>query len=53
MFWICLQVEVEALELEKVDLGQQIGDLLVDSRDLLQTKMRLGLEVATYRYFYP
>ncbi|XP_036439922.1 nestin [Colossoma macropomum] len=44
-----LQVEVEALESEKVDLGEQIGDLLVDTRDLLQTKMRLGLEVATYR----
>ncbi|KAL7887465.1 hypothetical protein AOLI_G00051860 [Acnodon oligacanthus] len=44
-----LQVQVEALESEKVDLGEQIGDLLVDTRDLLQTKMSLGLEVATYR----
>ncbi|KAL6488546.1 hypothetical protein MHYP_G00022870 [Metynnis hypsauchen] len=44
-----LQVQVDALESEKVDLGEQIGDLLVDTRDLLQTKMCLGLEVATYR----
>ncbi|XP_027005425.2 nestin [Tachysurus fulvidraco] len=44
-----LQAHVEALEAEKLDLGEQIGDLLVESRNLLKTKMSLNLEVATYR----
>ncbi|XP_072534861.1 nestin [Salminus brasiliensis] len=44
-----LQAQVEGLEAEKVDLREQIGDLLVDRRNLLQMKMCLGLEVATYR----
>ncbi|TSK34790.1 Nestin [Bagarius yarrelli] len=43
-----LQAHVEALEAEKLDLGEQIGELLVESRDLLQTKMSLNLEVANY-----
>ncbi|KAG7335991.1 hypothetical protein KOW79_000684 [Hemibagrus wyckioides] len=44
-----LQAHVEALEAEKLDLGGQIGELLVDTRNLLKTKMSLNLEVATYR----
>ncbi|KAK3572317.1 hypothetical protein QTP86_030229 [Hemibagrus guttatus] len=45
-----LQAHVEALEAEKLALGGQIGELLVDTRNLLKTKMSLNLEVATYRY---
>lgn len=41
---------MEALEAEKVDLGEQIGELLGESRSLLKMKMSLSLEVATYRY---
>ncbi|XP_053350946.1 nestin [Clarias gariepinus] len=44
-----LQAHVEALEAEKVDLGEQIGELLGESRSLLKMKMSLSLEVATYR----
>ncbi|XP_026781750.3 nestin isoform X1 [Pangasianodon hypophthalmus] len=44
-----LQAHVEALEAEKLDLGEQMGELLVESRNLLQMKMSLSLEVATYR----
>ncbi|KAI5618203.1 nestin [Silurus asotus] len=44
-----LQAHVEALEAEKMNLGGEIGDLLVESRSLLQMKMSLSLEVATYR----
>lgn len=47
---LSLQAHVEALEAEKLDLGDQIGELLVESRNLLQMKMSLSLEVATYRY---
>ncbi|XP_062394814.1 nestin [Sardina pilchardus] len=46
---IQLQVHVEALEEEKTSLGAQIDDLIMESRTLLQLKMSLGLEVATYR----
>uniref|UniRef100_A0A8C1GIN2 Nestin n=1 Tax=Cyprinus carpio TaxID=7962 RepID=A0A8C1GIN2_CYPCA len=44
-----LQAQVDALELEKDNLGQQIDSLMVDRQNLLQAKMSLGLEVATYR----
>ncbi|XP_016144689.1 nestin-like [Sinocyclocheilus grahami] len=44
-----LQAQVDALELEKDSLGQQIDSLMVDRQNLLQVKMSLGLEVATYR----
>ncbi|KAM4600404.1 nestin [Polymixia lowei] len=44
-----LQEHVQGLEVKKEDLGQQIDALLLDSRCLLQLKMSLGLEVATYR----
>ncbi|XP_062847779.1 nestin [Trichomycterus rosablanca] len=44
-----LQAHVEALETEKVEISEQISELMVDRRNLLQMKMSLGLEVATYR----
>ncbi|KAG1947942.1 nestin [Pimephales promelas] len=44
-----LQAQVDALELEKDSLGQQIDSMMVDRQNLLQVKMSLGLEVATYR----
>ncbi|XP_073703163.1 nestin [Garra rufa] len=44
-----LQAQVDALELEKDSMGQQIDSLMVDRQNLLQVKMSLGLEVATYR----
>ncbi|KAJ8398412.1 hypothetical protein AAFF_G00426670 [Aldrovandia affinis] len=44
-----LQAHLESLEGEKVELGEQISDILEDRRKLLQLKMSLGLEVATYR----
>uniref|UniRef100_A0A8C2F1G5 Nestin n=1 Tax=Cyprinus carpio TaxID=7962 RepID=A0A8C2F1G5_CYPCA len=43
------QAQVDALEVEKDSLGQQIDSLMVDRQNLLQVKMSLGLEVATYR----
>ncbi|XP_016085729.1 nestin-like [Sinocyclocheilus grahami] len=43
------QAQVDALELEKDSLGQQIDSLMGDRQNLLQVKMSLGLEVATYR----
>lgn len=50
MSHIFAQAQVDALELEKDSLGQQIDSLMVDRQNLLQVKMSLGLEVATYRY---
>ncbi|XP_052002369.1 nestin-like [Xyrauchen texanus] len=44
-----LQAQVDTLEVEKGSLGQQIDSLMVDRQNLLQVKMSLGLEVATYR----
>lgn len=44
-----LQAQVNTLELEKDCLGQQIDSLMLDRQHLLQVKMSLGLEVATYR----
>lgn len=41
---------MEALKEEKLDHREQIGQLLVESHNLLQMKMSLSLEVATYRY---
>lgn len=38
------------LEQEKVDLAQQMDLLVQENHGLLQAKMSLGLEVATYRY---
>ncbi|KAM4735434.1 nestin [Anableps anableps] len=40
---------LEELEVEKVELGQQIDHLLQENHSLIQLKMSLGLEVATYR----
>lgn len=45
-----VQAQVNALEVEKETLGQEIGSLMMDRQNLLQVKMSLGLEVATYRY---
>uniref|UniRef100_A0A4W6D306 IF rod domain-containing protein n=1 Tax=Lates calcarifer TaxID=8187 RepID=A0A4W6D306_LATCA len=45
-----LQAHLEGLEAEREELGQQIDHLLLENRGLLQMKMSLGLEVATYRY---
>ncbi|XP_061771383.1 nestin [Nerophis ophidion] len=44
-----LQEQWEGLEREKEDLGQQLDLLVVENRGLLQEKMSLSLEVATYR----
>ncbi|XP_035386572.1 nestin [Electrophorus electricus] len=44
-----LQTQVQTLEAEKGGLGEQLGELLEDRRNLLQMKTSLGLEVATYR----
>lgn len=33
-----------------MELGQQIDHLLQENHSLMQMKMSLGLEVATYRY---
>ncbi|XP_052000518.1 nestin-like [Xyrauchen texanus] len=44
-----LQAQVDALEEEKDRLGQQINRLMEDKQNLLQVKISLGLEVATYR----
>ncbi|XP_041708741.2 nestin isoform X1 [Coregonus clupeaformis] len=44
-----LQAHLEVLEMEKGALGDQIDTLLIESRGLLQLKMSLGMEVATYR----
>ncbi|XP_030604917.1 nestin [Archocentrus centrarchus] len=44
-----LQEHLEALEVEKQELGHQIDHIVMENRGLLQLKMSLGLEVATYR----
>ncbi|KAF6734080.1 Nestin [Oryzias melastigma] len=44
-----LQEHLEGLEVEKEQLGHQIDHLLQENRSLMQMKMSLGLEVATYR----
>ncbi|XP_068996701.1 nestin [Embiotoca jacksoni] len=44
-----LHEHLEGLEAEREELGQQIDHLLLENRSLLQMKMSLGLEVATYR----
>ncbi|XP_071239548.1 nestin [Salvelinus alpinus] len=44
-----LQAHLEVLEMEKGALGNQIDALLTESRGLVQLKMSLGMEVATYR----
>ncbi|XP_014056267.2 nestin isoform X1 [Salmo salar] len=44
-----LQAHLDVLEMEKGALGNQIDTLLTESRGLLQLKMSLGMEVATYR----
>ncbi|KAM4581346.1 nestin [Odontesthes bonariensis] len=44
-----LQEHLEDLEVEKEELGQQIDHFLQENRSLMQMKMSLGLEVATYR----
>ena len=46
------QTIVEDLEEEKARLGVQIDDLIIESQTLLQLKMSLGLEVATYRCLF-
>lgn len=45
-----VQAKVDTLEVEKDTLGQEIDSLMMDRQNLLQVKMSLGLEVATYRY---
>ncbi|XP_043971999.1 nestin [Gambusia affinis] len=44
-----LGMHLEELEVEKVELGQQIDHLLQENHSLMQLKMSLGLEVATYK----
>ncbi|KAG7474365.1 nestin-like [Solea senegalensis] len=44
-----LQTHLEGLESEREELGEQIEHLIQENRGLLQMKMSLGLEVATYR----
>uniref|UniRef100_A0A667ZHB6 IF rod domain-containing protein n=1 Tax=Myripristis murdjan TaxID=586833 RepID=A0A667ZHB6_9TELE len=44
------QLQVRGLEVQRDELGQQIDRLVLDNRSLVQLKMSLGLEVATYRY---
>ncbi|CAI5662021.1 unnamed protein product [Oreochromis niloticus] len=44
-----LQEHLEALEVEKHEFGQQIDHIMMENRGLMQLKMSLGLEVATYR----
>ncbi|KAK2845086.1 hypothetical protein Q5P01_011745 [Channa striata] len=44
-----LQEHMEALEVEKQELCQQIDHLLLENRNLMQLKISMGLEVATYR----
>ncbi|KAM6995260.1 LOW QUALITY PROTEIN: nestin [Tautogolabrus adspersus] len=44
-----LQEHLEGLEAKKEQLGEQIERILVENRGLLQAKLSLGLEVATYR----
>uniref|UniRef100_A0A8C9ZCX4 IF rod domain-containing protein n=1 Tax=Sander lucioperca TaxID=283035 RepID=A0A8C9ZCX4_SANLU len=44
------QLQVRGLEAEKEELGQRIDHIVLENRGLLQQKMSLGLEVATYRY---
>ncbi|XP_045082105.1 nestin isoform X4 [Coregonus clupeaformis] len=47
--WLREKAHLEVLEMEKGALGDQIDTLLIESRGLLQLKMSLGMEVATYR----
>ncbi|XP_078108192.1 nestin [Sander vitreus] len=44
-----LQEHLEGLEAEKAELGQRIDHIVLENQGLLQKKMSLGLEVATYR----
>ncbi|XP_038148327.1 nestin [Cyprinodon tularosa] len=44
-----LQEHLEELEVEKLEVSQQIDDLLQENQNLMRLKMSLGLEVATYR----
>ncbi|XP_028282337.1 nestin isoform X2 [Parambassis ranga] len=44
-----LQEHLEGLEAERDKVDQQIEHLVLENRGLLQMKMSLGLEVATYR----
>ncbi|XP_061103091.1 nestin [Conger conger] len=44
-----LQAHLESLEGEKAKMSEQISDILDDRQSLLQLKMSLGMEVATYR----
>nr|XP_015805428.2 nestin [Nothobranchius furzeri] len=44
-----IQEHLECLEMEKEELALQINHLIQENRGLMQTKMSLGLEVATYR----
>nr|XP_020473059.1 nestin-like [Monopterus albus] len=43
------QEQLEGLEVEKEELGQQIDQMVLENRGLLQLKKSLGLEVAMYR----
>ncbi|KAF0032080.1 hypothetical protein F2P81_016635 [Scophthalmus maximus] len=44
-----LQAHLEGREVEREELGQQIDHLHLENQGLLQMKMSLGLEVASYR----
>lgn len=48
--FLFLKAHLHGLEAEREELGQQIDHLVMENRGLVQQKMSLGLEVATYRY---
>lgn len=44
------QEHLAALEAERAELAQQMERLVQENHGLMQAKVSLGLEVATYRY---
>lgn len=50
MHFLSWQEHLAVLEEEKVELAQQMDLLIQENHCLMQAKMSLGLEVATYRY---
>lgn len=50
MHFLSWQEHLAVLEGEKMELAQQMDLLVQENHGLLQAKMSMGLEVATYRY---
>lgn len=50
MHFLSWQEHLAALEAERAELAQQMERLVQENHGLMQAKMSLGLEVATYRY---